>query len=103
MSHNAKEVEDILKRFSPDEKAFAETLARLRIEHRAQQQQLAELRRVYDEMWIFFISLLKKQENHELRLSQEDFLQFRHEYRIDSTIDDATGDRVYKLLTLTDE
>lgn len=103
MTNIEQEVKQILKMFSPDERAFAEEFARTRIENRMLQHQATVMRKNYDELYKVMVVVLDVAYDKELRVHNSQFMRFKEEYRIDRSYDEKTDEVVLRLKTLRDE
>jgi hypothetical protein len=98
-----KQAQDILKNFTPDEKAFAEAFATMKIENKMLTRQLVTLKEAYEEIWqlaVVVLDIVQKDDPEGLRLHVSQLKRFKEEYRIDRKVDGE--DVVFKLLTVGD-
>lgn len=103
MPASQKEVERILKTFTSDQRAIAETIAQLRIENRQYELSQSELSSQHADMYKILITILANHPKRELRIHDTQFLRFKDEYRIDRSYDENDNCVVLKLKALTDD
>ncbi len=103
MPKTPKQIKALLDKMTPDQQAFAQSVAMSRVENRVYQQQLVELKSAYDELWKVMIVILHAYPDHEMRIHESQFLRFKDEYRIDRKWDAKTKEVVLRLLTLHDD
>jgi hypothetical protein len=98
-----KQVQGILRSFTPDERAFAEAFATTKIENKQLINQVRNLKASYDEVWqllVVVLDIVQKEQPEGLRLHVSQLKRFKEEYRIDRKVD---GEEViFKLLTVRD-
>ena len=103
MSIAQDEIQKILKQLPPEQRHFAEAVTTMKLENRTLRQQITDLKSAYDELWKVIIVILHAQPGNELRIHESQFLRFKHEYRVDRTVDKDKHEVVLRLLTLHDE
>lgn len=101
-SEAQREAKEILAKLNPDQRNFARAVAEMRVENKTLRGQIAAIKQAYDELWVVLISLLNRTEGKEIRLSEEELMQFKHEYRIEQKFSEEEKMLVLKLKTLTD-
>lgn len=91
------------KLLTPDQYAFAQSVATMRAENKLLNNRVAALTRDYDELWKVFICFLHACDEHELRMHKSNMLRFKESYRVDRWYDEETEEYVWKLKGLTDD
>jgi hypothetical protein len=97
------DVKKLLRMLTPDQQAFAKSVATMKLENDTLRAQLAQLKPEYDELWKVMIVVLHAQPDKALRIHKSQFLRFKEEYRVDRTYDKETGEVVLRLLTVHDK
>lgn len=97
-----KDVENLMKVFTPQQQALVRAMAEDRVQNKLYERQLAELKKQYDDLWKVMIVILHAQPANTLRIHETQFLRFKEEYRLDRTFDNETKEVVLRLLTLRD-
>jgi hypothetical protein len=97
------EIKRTLSHFSPDERAFAEHVAELRIKCKMYEQQIASLTKDHADLWKVMLVILDVQPDKTLRIQDSQFLRFKEEYRIDRFYDEKSHEVVLRLLTVHDD
>lgn len=103
MGGKKEQIAKVLKQFTPDQQAFTQHVAELKVQNKLYERQLGEMKSAYDNLFKVMIVLLHVDPDHELRIHKSQFLRFKDEYRIQSEDDEKTGEFVLKLKTLTDD
>ena len=94
-------VEAILKRLTPEQQAFAQDYAKLRVEVKMLKKALSTSQQQYAHLFAFILAILRQMPEHEIRFRREDFegyQTFRDSWQLYSEFDEENQEQVLRLI-----
>ena len=70
-------VQDMLGALSPEQQAFAQDYAKLRVEVKMLKTALSGSQKQFAELYAFILAILRQMPDHEIRFSREDFESYQ--------------------------